>query len=88
MLNSGDRMPWGKHAGKLLAHVPLAYWKWFLEQSWRDYREELRDYAQARLGLECLPPYKAAPRKTGPAMPPTEWIGPEVEVKEGSEVPF
>lgn len=87
MLTDRDKMPWGKYAGKPLRAVPLFYWRWLVEQPWRDYHEELRDYAQARLELEVLPPYKQKPRKTGPSMLPTEWQG-QVDVAEGSEAPF
>lgn len=50
-----SKMPFGKHAGKLLEKVPEWYWKWFIEQEWAEYHEELLAYCEKRLGVKYNP---------------------------------
>ena len=45
-LHDDDLMPWGKHKGVRLGDIPDSYWRWFLEQDWRDTWPDLLEYAK------------------------------------------
>ena len=44
-----ERMPWGKHKGRLFVDIPKDYFQWLLSQDWTSEHPDLMDAVRAFL---------------------------------------
>jgi len=68
-------MPWGKHKGKQMRHVPKLYLTWVSEQDWIHKWPDIDEYIRVHITDE-------GPRDEEPE------IKPEPEVDDSEEAPF